>query len=183
MKYHEPRKVIRMKSQMRLTVWLIILVLFLTSCDGGRHNMQDILKAYLAREMAGSDITFYYHIGDSFSGESDFQLRGDGSYEVWSTVTKERQRKNYSGHLDLSQVEALAQAMIAVQIWEVKHIRSKPGEDDPQAIIGVKTGQQNFQVVLWVSEISKSPPFVEVQKHILDLVHEVSNGEVLEIGQ
>lgn len=145
--------------------------------------MQTVLNEYLDQEITGSEITFYYHIGDSFSGETDFRLQGDGNYKVWSTVTQGRQRKEYSGKIEFSEVAALAQKMLAVKIWEVKHIRAKPGEDDPQAVIGVLAGEQDYQVILWVSEISQSTPFEEVQRSILDIVYKVSQGEVLEVGR
>jgi hypothetical protein len=145
--------------------------------------MQSSLEGYLEKEIPGADFTLYYHIGDSFSGETDFRLGGDGSYALWSTVTEGRQRRDYTGQLATAQVEALVQDMLAAEIWKVKHVRSKPGEDDPLAIIGAKAGQQDFQVVLWVSEIRRVPSFVEVQDKILRLVHDISAGQVLETGK
>ncbi len=145
--------------------------------------MQNSLQAYLDKQIPASDFAIHYHIGDDFSGETDFQLRGDGTYELWSTVTPGRQHRTYSGQVSLAQVEQLVQELLAAEVWQTKHVRDKPGEDDPEASITIEADGQTFQVVLWVSEIRDSPPFARSQQALLTLVHTVSGGEVLEGGQ
>jgi hypothetical protein len=151
--------------------------------NGRNTDMHDSIEEYLDQAISTSEFAIYYHIGDSFSGETDLLLKGDGQYELWSTVTQGRQRKEYTGQLVPERVREIAKTMQTVQLWEVKHVRAKPGEDDPDAIIGVQTGTARSEVVLWVSEISQSPAFSEVQDRLLSLIHDVSDGEVLESGR
>lgn len=151
--------------------------------EGRTTDMPDSIEKYLDQTINASDFVITYHIGDSFSGETDLILKGDGQYELWSTVTSGREHKTYSGQVDSDQVQDIARKMEEVELWKVSHLRSKPGEDDPEALIGIETGSGRWQVVLWVSEIEQSARFVEVQDKLLALVREVSDGEVLETGR
>jgi hypothetical protein len=150
---------------------------------GGSVDMQSTLERYLNGEMNPPDLTITYTIGDAFSGETYLRLSGDGRYEVWSTAVQGRQRKEYAGQLEKSEVETLVQLMLDNQLWTVSHVRSKPGEDDPLSVIQVSENGRSSQVELWVSEIRQVPAFDNVQEGLLAIVKRVSDGEVLEAGR
>lgn len=145
--------------------------------------MENIIIAYLNGQLSSTDLEVHYHVGSSFSGETDFHLYGDGTYQLWSTVTQDRQRREYSGQLNTAEVHELVRTMLSVKLWEVKHISTERGLDNPEARIIITSGKESFPVVLWVSEIDEVPAFDEVQEKILTLVRRVSGGEVLEIGR
>ena len=151
--------------------------------DWWGHPMRKSLRAYRAKKVAAQDFAIHYHIGGGLSGETDFRLWGDGNYDLWSTVTKGRQRKSYCGQMESCLVDEVVEQMLATKVWQVRHLYPTPALDDPDAMIAVKAGNQKSEVVLWVSEIRESPPFQKVQEQLLSLIHDVSQGEVLENGQ
>lgn len=144
--------------------------------------MQRVLQSYLQNQVSGAAFTIHYHIGSEFSGETDLVLRGDGAYELWSTATADRARRVYSGSLDVAEVRQIVQLMLDERLWEVRHIRAKPGDDDPETLIAVEAEQQRFETVLWISEVRHVPAFVRVQAALLDLISAVSRGEIRESG-
>lgn len=146
-------------------------------------TMQETLEAYLSAESPDGSLALHYRIGDAFSGLTDFRLSGDGRYELTSSVTQGRKRKQYTGGAGAAAFQALARAILDERLWEVAHVRQRPGEDDPPAIVEVETPEQMFTVKLWVSEIRLCPAFGRVQTRILDLVRTLSSGEVLESGR
>ncbi|MGB0385897.1 MAG: hypothetical protein ACPGWR_13845 [Ardenticatenaceae bacterium] len=123
------------------------------------HPMRNSLKAYLAKQIPNTDFMIHYHIGGGLMGETDLRLRGDGSYELWTTATTRRKRKSYSGQVETSQVEQVVQDMLAAKLWQARHLYARPALDDAEAIISVEAGEQKKQVLLWVSEIRESPLF------------------------
>jgi hypothetical protein len=145
--------------------------------------MHDTLSGYLSKNIRASDFSIHYHIGDDFSGETDFRVKGNGEYSLWSTVTEGRQRRTYKGELPPSEVEELATKLLQADLDSVKHVHPRPGEDDPEATISIAHGNKKSQATLWTSEIRECPPFAAAQKSLLALVQRVSRGEVLEAGQ
>jgi hypothetical protein len=150
--------------------------------DKRRYAMKNCLQSYIEKRVAASDLAIRYHVGNSFSGETELRLGGDGKYELWSTVTKGRQRKTYSGQLEVEQVEQVAKELLENEIWEIKHFPDGPVPDDPEASIEIECAGQKFKAALWVSEIRKSPRFAKAQQALLTLVHTLSDGEILESG-
>ena len=145
--------------------------------------MEKCLDDYLSDRIPPADLAIHYHIGTAFYGETDFLLTGDGAYQLWSTVTEGRQRHEYSGQMGVSDVQEVVRTMLSVRLWEVKHVFSERGRDNPEARIVVTCGEQTFPVVLWVMEIDDVPAFDEVQEKILKLVRRVSDDEVEEPGR
>lgn len=145
--------------------------------------MKEWLQAYLDGKLSPDEIELLYHIGDDFSGETDFRLRGDGDFALWSTVTAGRARRDFAGRVDPEEVKIVARALLDAQLWTVQHLRSIPGEDDPEARIAVQKGGESAVAVLWVSEVKDVAAFAEAQKVLLDLIWQVSGGEVLEVGR
>lgn len=145
--------------------------------------MKNCLREYFEKGTEVSDFVIHYHIGNSFSGETEFRLQGGGNYELSSTVTKGRQRKTYTGQVEVEQVKQVVKELLDAEVWKVKHFRDKPGDDDPEASIEIEASGQKFKVVLWVSEIRKSPQFAKAQQELLTLTHTLSAGEILETGQ
>lgn len=153
------------------------------SDDRDTRELETALLAFLERPESTSGFAIHYRIGDAFSGETEFHLRGDGSYELRSTATAGREQRTYEGRVDTTVVTTLARALSDARVWETVHVRSKPREDDPPAVIAVEANGVGGEVELWVSEIADSPPFRAAQEHVLRLVRELSNGEVLEEGR
>ena len=145
-------------------------------------SMRAWLQGYLAGQVPPAELTILYHIGDEFSGETDFRLRGDGAYTLWSTATSGRARRDFAGQVERGAVQEVARALIDARIWDVHHVRSLPGDDDPESRIAVRKGDTQQTVALWVSEIGERPAFAEAQEAILNLIRAVSRGEVLEVG-
>ncbi|MGB0385896.1 MAG: hypothetical protein ACPGWR_13840 [Ardenticatenaceae bacterium] len=151
--------------------------------DWWGHPMPNNLRAYLKKQVDDRDFTIHYYMGGGLGGETSFYLFGDGRYELWSTVTRGHQRKIYSGQVPLSQVEQVVQEMLSVKIWRVRHDPSSRWLDDPRAMVSLKARGQKSIVMLWVSEIRESPPFIAVQRPMLALIRHISKGEVLENGR
>ena len=148
-----------------------------------QNHWRSSLKAFLEKKIAKSDFAIHYYMGGGLGGETDFRLQGDGAYELWSTVTEERQRKSYCGQVAPCQVEELVQDMLMTQVWQVRHEPKSRGLDEPGAMIEVMASGRKSSVILWLSEIRESPPFVAVQQRLLCLIHQLSVGEVLESGR
>ena len=144
-----------------------------------RHQMHKSLKAYQSQKISDTDFAIHYHIGNDFCGETDFRLQGNGTYDLWTTVTNGRQKKSYSGQVAVCEVEQVVEEMLANRIWQVRHIYPMRALDDPGAKIAIEAANQKFEVMLWASEIEESPPFAAVQGELLSLIHEVSQGQVL----
>jgi hypothetical protein len=144
---------------------------------------EELLNRYLDGTVAPGDFVLRYQIGDSFSGETRLQLRGDGTYDAFSTATAGRQRRSYSGQLPTDQVQALARALRDARVWEARHVRDKPREDDPPASLSVSAGGDDAGVTLWVSEIGRVPQFAAAQDAVLAMIRRISDDEVLESGR
>lgn len=145
--------------------------------------MEQSVQAHSANQTPNDADLLVYHIGDEFSGETEFRIKGDGDYYLQSTVTAGRESKTYTGRIDPTQVAELVTALQQAGVWEVRHIRSRPGEDDPEASLTLESGGTTTRVALWVSEIRESPQFTQAQQALLPLIRRLSNGEVLEGGQ
>jgi hypothetical protein len=145
--------------------------------------MREWLQAYLDGTLSPDDIAILYHVGDEFSGETDFRLHGDGVFSLWSTVTAGRTRRDYTGRVDQKQVGDVARALLHGQVWNVQHVRAISGDDDPEVRIAVQNGDRVTEVILWVSEVNHRPAFAEAQRSLIELIREVSRGEVLEVGR
>lgn len=147
-----------------------------------QNHWRSSLNAYLEKKIVKSDFAIHYYMGGGLGGETDFRLQGDGAYELWSTVTEERQRKSYCGQVPPCRVEDLVQNMLMTQVWQVRHEPKSRGLDEPGAMIAVTASGRESSVILWLSEIRESLPFIAVQRRLLCLIHELSMGEVLESG-
>jgi hypothetical protein len=145
--------------------------------------MEALLNGYLDGSVAPGDFVLRYRIGDSFSGETRLDLRGDGTYDASSTATAGRERRSYQGRLPADQVQALARAVRDARVWEARHVRDKPREDDPPASLSVAGDGRDADVTLWVSEIGRVPQFAAAQDAVLELIRRISGGEVLESGR
>ena len=55
----------------------------------------------------------------------------------------------------------------ATRIWEVSHHRSKPGDDDPEAMLAMEA--VTAEVVLWISR-SASERFRRAREPLLELI-------------
>jgi hypothetical protein len=145
--------------------------------------VEALLNGYLDGTVAPADFVVRYRIGDSFSGETGLDLHGDGTYDAFSTATAGKQRRSYRGQLSIDDVQALVRALHEARIWEARHVRSKPREDDPLASLSVTADGRDATVMLWVSEIGRVPPFAAAQDAVLDVIRRISGGEVLESGR
>jgi hypothetical protein len=145
--------------------------------------MEDLLAGYMNGTVAPEDLVLRYRIGDSFSGETGLELRGDGTYDAFSTATEGRQRRGYRGRLPAEEVQALVRALQDARVWDARHVRSKPREDDPPASLSVAADGREADVTVWVSEIGQVPSFAAAQDAVLDLIRRISGGEVLESGR
>jgi hypothetical protein len=134
-------------------------------------------------EQGTLDAVLSYAVGDEFRGATELRLGSDGAYELSSTRTADRQRLTFEGRIDPERVRAVAAAWRGARLWEVEHLRSKPGEDDPEAILALETGGRRSAVVLWVSEVRTSEPFQRAREPLLELIQELSDGEILEHGR
>ena len=145
--------------------------------------MEELLNGYLDGSIVPGDFVLRYHIGDSFSGETRLELRGDGAYDASSTATAGRTPRSYSGHIPSDEVEALGRALRDARVWEARHVRSKPREDDPPASLSVSADSRAAEVTLWLSEVGRVPQFATAQDAVLALIRRISGGEVLESGR
>ena len=142
------------------------------------------LESDLAGLLEGSrDGVLSYEVGDEFRGATELRLGADGAYELRSTRTAGRRALTFEGRVDPERVRAVAAVWREVRLWEVAHQRSKPGEDDPEAVLALRTGPRRSAVVLWVSEVPSSEAFQRAREPLLDLIQELSDGQILEFGR
>jgi hypothetical protein len=134
-------------------------------------------------EQGALDGVLSYAVGDEFRGATELRLGSDGAYELSSTRTAGRQKLTFEGRVDPERVRAVAAAWREARVWEVEHLRSKPGEDDPEAVLALETGGRRSDVVLWVSEVPSSEPFQRAREPLLELIQELSDGQILEYGR
>jgi hypothetical protein len=124
-----------------------------------------------------------YAVGDEFRGATRFTLAADGAYLLRSTRTADRAELTFEGRIDPGRVRAVAAEWREARVWEVRHLRAKPGDDDPPAVLALDAGGHRSEVVLWVSEVPSSEAFQRARAPLLDLVRELSDGRVLEYGR
>lgn len=124
-----------------------------------------------------------YAVGDEFRGATELRLATDGAYELRSTRTAGRQELTFDGRIEPERVQAIAAAWRDARLWDVRHLRSKPGDDDPEAILALEAGDTRSEAVLWVSEVPSSEPFRRAREPLLELIQELSDGQVLEYGR
>jgi hypothetical protein len=124
-----------------------------------------------------------YEVGNEFRGATELRLGSDGTYELSSTRTADRQKLKFEGRVDPARVRAAAAAWREARLWEVEHQRSKPGEDDPEAILALDAGGRRSDVVLWISEVPSSEAFQRAREPLLELIQELSDGQILEYGR
>ena len=134
-------------------------------------------------EQGTLDGVLSYAVGDEFRGATELRLGSDGAYELSSTRTADRQRLTFEGRIDPERVRAVAAAWREARVWEVEHLRSKPGEDDPEAVLALEAGNRRSAVVLWVSEVPSSDAFQRAREPLLVLIQELSDGQILEYGR
>ena len=70
----------------------------------------------------------------------------------------------------------------AAGVETIAHFRQR-ATDDPPARLTVEHDGAETTVKLWISEIAHSDAFQTAQAPMLALAHEVSGGEVLELGR
>jgi hypothetical protein len=146
-------------------------------------NLKHDLRAFVEHQLPRHELLVSYHIGDEFSGDTAFRLHGDGGYELQSSVTRGRKLLSFSGQIGSDMVEELVRGLLASKVWEANHSHVQPGEDDPEASLTVQTPGHTSNIILWISEIRDNPQFARAQELLLDLIHKLSQGEVLENGQ
>ena len=157
---------------------------FFNSCTtSNTRNMKQELNLILKNGISNSDFRIQYKKGNSFSGETDFNLDSDGTCEVWSTVTKGRLKKSFEGQLLEEEIQELLKMFLSAKLWKTKHNPSKQREDDSLASIIVFVGEKKYDNSLWVSEIRNCPNFDNPQQAILRIIKNISKGEILENGR
>ncbi len=144
--------------------------------------MEDILNKYLSGKIEDYELIIKYHTGNSFLGETFFELKGDGSYKLWSTVTRKRRKREFTGNIDKKLVIELVEIILKKKIWEIKHINPNPADDDAEAIISVQEKNNVFSAVLWISEIRNVEEFKEVINVIIKIIRDISHNKILESG-
>jgi hypothetical protein len=141
------------------------------------------MRELLERLAAGApDVSVTYHIGDAFNGETRLEVRGDGGFELSSTVTAGRQPLDWDGVLPAPRVGALARALIDARVWEAQPFR-KAGDDDPLATITVAGTAEPHSVGVPASQTHAVEQFATSQAAMLELARELSGGAVLEEGR
>jgi hypothetical protein len=146
------------------------------------HQVTGALDAFLRGELAPGAFALRYDIGDDFSGETHVRLAGDGRYDVRSTATADGSERTYDGSVDPARVREVAATWSAAHVETIAHFRQR-ATDDPPARLTVEHDGAETAVKLWVSEIVHSDAFQAAQAPMLALAHDVSNGEVLELGR
>jgi hypothetical protein len=124
-----------------------------------------------------------YHIGSEFYGETAAHFEADGKYELWSTATPGRERRQFSGRCDPKEVRDIVALIKREQLWTVQHVQPNQADDDSLAILQVGDATRHARIELWVSEIESVPSFGRVQTAVLDVIRRLSGGEILEAGR
>src|SRR3954451_3382112 len=115
-------------------------------------SLQASLEA-LSAATAGEGERLRYHIGSSFAGETSLEIGASGDYELWSTVTEGRRRREFGGRLAPERFGRLLGELVAARVWEARPVRERRRMDDPVASIGV--GSESVEVP--ASEIPEVP--------------------------
>ena len=136
-------------------------------------SLQAVLEGYLR---AGGALALDYGIGDAFSGRTEVELHGDGAYRAMTTGTPDRQPIEFTGSTD--RVRDIVAALADVRVWEAAHVRERPREDDPEAVIAARSDAGDGEVRLWISEIPDVPQFAAAQAALLAFARDVSDGGI-----
>jgi hypothetical protein len=148
---------------------------------GGSTDLRVIVTDWLNRD----DTAGYwlgYHVGSEFYGETDARFQADGRYELWSTVTEGRQRREFSGQCGPEDIRELVSLVAREELWAVHHVRPTQTDDDALARLEAGDGIRHGASELWVSEVESVPSFARVQDAVLELVRRLSAGSILETG-
>jgi hypothetical protein len=146
-------------------------------------DMQDILKEYINGSLKPESLEIKYRIGDEFTGITSFDLLGNGKYQLISNVRKGRLLKNIEGSIEQNHVRDLVSLMQSNELWNVSHFQAQIADGDRVTSIEVRNGEDSQTVVLWGAEVKEVPAYNKVQDRILELIKEISSGEILELGR
>ena len=141
-------------------------------------SLRAVLEGYLRD---GGALALDYGIGDGFSGRTEVELHGDGAYRAMTTGTPDRRPIEFTGTTD--DVRGVVGALVDARVWEAAHVRERPREDDPEAVIAARSDVGEGEVRLWISEIPDVPQFAAAQDALLAFAREVSGGRILEPGR
>jgi hypothetical protein len=141
-------------------------------------SLQAVLEGYLRD---GGALALDYGIGDDFSGRTEVALHGDGAYRAMTTGTPDRRPIEFTGSTD--GVREIVAALVDARVWEAAHVRARPREDDPEAVIAARSDAGDGEVRLWVSEIPDVPQFAAAQDALLAFARQVSDGRIVEPGR
>jgi hypothetical protein len=136
-----------------------------------------------AMAQGAGDGVLSYAVGDEFRGATEFTVGADGAYRLRSTRTADRAELTFEGRIEPERVRAIAAEWREARVWQVRHVRAKPGDDDPPAVLALEAGGGRSEVVLWVSEVPSSDAFGRGRAPLLALIEELSDGRVLEYGR
>lgn len=124
-----------------------------------------------------------YRIGSEFYGETSAHFEADGTYDLWSTVTEGRERRQFSGQHDPRDIGDIVALIDREHLSTVRHVRPNQADDDSLATVDIGDATSRARVELWVSEIESVPAFARVQAAVLDLIRRLSDGTILEAGR
>ena len=144
--------------------------------------METILNDYLNNILPKNTLIIHYHIGNTLVGETNMTLYGDGTYKLWSTVTNDRQKLNFTGTLNPFEVNTIIRMIIETKIWTIKPKHPIPYPDDAEAYITITANKKEITIRLLISQIKTEPAFAKIQEAILNLVQKLSDREILETG-
>jgi hypothetical protein len=123
-----------------------------------------------------------YTVGGTYPGWTSLRLTADGDYELQSTMAEDGQQHGFSGKVRPDQVAEFVTLLRNERIWEVEHVKKRaPGET--AARIEVTVGDRSAVVELWTSEVRRVPAFQRATAVLVELIGELSGGEIAEPGR
>jgi len=129
-----------------------------------------------------ADTAITYTIGAPPGDWTHLHVGADGGFELRSTATAGRQGHHFSGTLTAEQINRVTAELRDGQLWASEHVR-KRGPGETAARIELICAGRSKSVELWTREVALVPAFHRATAVLVELIHDVSGGVILEPGR
>ena len=135
------------------------------------------LRGYTAGEITPETFRIRYQTGSMFHGETMFVLFGDGRYRLRVTTAGGLNEKQFSGEIAPEQVQNIVTTLIDSAYWQATTV--PPYEPDSVMVnISIHNGDDGHVTAINNSEVSAQPGFAKAETALLNLIKELSDGEI-----
>ena len=144
-------------------------------------KLREIVVKAIAQPEHHAALELEYLRGHDLSGTTQLKVSVAGHYELSSNVTKDEQRRSWSGELAVADRDALLKAIDETQLLDVPSSTRKIHDDEEPIIVTLRYEKLVHQARIWHDDARPSG-FYRFEAHINALVKKLSGGEILTIA-